>query len=159
MIPSVATYLTSMLPDAGPAVTGIKGGDTVASQAAQTSRPDKPVAAQAAPVADSVQISDKAMDLNKALNQREDQKGAVQREKERQQQDLAAREKNPYESPAKQYPPFMGNTEALKILKQTSPALYREVLKMIVPPPADLSYADQQMLAASGGGRVKPTDA
>ncbi len=49
----------------------------------------------------------------------------------------------------KQYPPFMGNSNRLNELKLTAPALYRQVLRMIVPPPANLSYADMQYLKRS----------
>lgn len=53
---------------------------------------------------------------------------------------------------SKQYPPFIGDSSRLEQIKLTSPALYRQVLRMIVPPPVDLSYADMQYLKRSTAG-------
>lgn len=161
MIPSVATYLTPPLPEVASSPPPLKGGEAGAAvHATHQSRAGKAVSTQQQ-AQDSVIISGAALDLNETLNRRGDRKGTVQQERERQQkeQEQVAAEKGSHQSAAKQYPPFLGDTEVLKVLKQTSPALYREILKMIVPPPADLSYADQQMLAASGNGGMKPQDA
>lgn len=161
MIPSVTTYLTAVRPDTASSLTSIRGGGAVtAAQAMQPARIETVAPARQA-AKDSVTISGAALDLSKALNRPDDRKGAVQQERERQQlqREQATIQKRSYQSATKQYPPFMGNTDVLKLLKQTSPALYREILKMIVPPLADLSYADQQMLAASEGGSVKSRDA
>lgn len=137
----VATYLTPVQPDSAP--TSAKA-EVASPQAPQPARIDKPVTAQPAQP-DTVEISSRALDLNKTLNEQQNATGAVQQERKRQQEQTIT-EKSSYEAAGKQYPPFMGDTEALRLLKQTAPALYREVLKMIVPPPANLSYADRQLL-------------
>ena len=53
----------------------------------------------------------------------------------------------------KSFPPFMGNSSELTALKQSSPALYREILRMIVPPPLNLTYTELQALRQN-----KPAD-
>jgi hypothetical protein len=45
----------------------------------------------------------------------------------------------------------MGNLEELKLLKESSPSLYREVLRMIIPRPLNLSPTDLQYLQQTGG--------
>ncbi len=140
----VSTYLTSVQPDS--ASTSAKT-EAASPQAPQPTHIDKPATAQPAQP-DTVDISSQALDLNKTLNEQQNPTGAVQQERKLQQEQTVT-EKSPYEAARKQYPPFMGDTEALKLLKQTAPALYREVLKMIVPPPANLTYSDRQILDAS----------
>ena len=140
----VSTYLAPVQP--GPAPVPAKA-EAAIPQTPQPAQTDKPVTAQPAQP-DTVEISSQALDLNKTLNERRNPDGAVQQERKRQQEQTVT-EKSPYEAARKQYPPFMGDTEALRLLKQTAPALYREVLKMIVPPPANLSYSDRLLLYES----------
>jgi hypothetical protein len=94
--------------------------------------------------------------MSKALIQQHEQKSeikqeAVKQEAVKQQAATEAEEKKPYKAASKVYPPYMGNSEELKLLKESSPALYREILRMIVPPPLNISYADKQMLQSSRG--------
>ena len=156
MIASVSTYLSSSLPETVSAPSART--EPVSVQAPQPSAA-KPVISQSLSSSDSVDLSSKALDMSKALHEQNaignNVQGAVRQEQIRQQQTEVAREKNPYETPGKSYPPFMGNAEALKNLKQESPSLYREILKMVVPPPANLSYSDMQMLSSNGGDNAK----
>lgn len=153
MITSVSTYLSSSLPEN---VSAPSARTEPVSVQAPPPPAAKLVASQPVSSSDSVDLSSKALDMSKALNEQNamnnNVQGAVKQEQVRQQQTDLSREKNPYETPSKSYPPFMGNAEALKNLKQTSPSLYREILKMVMPPPANLSYSDMQMLNSDGGG-------
>ncbi|WP_078790563.1 hypothetical protein [Trichlorobacter thiogenes] len=94
--------------------------------------------------------------MSKALIQQHEQKSeikqeAVKQEAVKQQAATEAEEKKPYKAASKSYPPYMGNSEELKLLKESSPALYREILRMIVPTPLNISYADKQSLQSSQG--------
>lgn len=149
MIASVSTYLTTVQPEVTSATVKSEPAPT-SVQAPQPAQNDKPATSQVSSK-DTVDLSSNALDLSKALNEQNNAKGAVQNQPLRQNAPPVL-EKNPYEAPSKSYPPFMGNAEALKALKETSPQLYREILKMIVPPPLDLSYSDLQMLRSSGNG-------
>lgn len=154
MIASVSTYLTTVQPEVAAATVKSEPASTSAPVPVQASQPaqnDKPVSSQA-PQKDTVDLSSNARDLSKALNEQNSLNTTVQNQPLRQNAPPVL-EKNPYEAPSKSYPPFMGNAEALKALKETSPQLYREILKMIVPPPVDLSYSDMQMLRNASTGR------
>ena len=140
----VSTYLAPVQP--GPAPAPVKS-EAAIPQTPQPAQTDRPVTARPAQP-DIVEISSQALDLNKTLDEQRNLAGAVQQERQR-QQEQTVKEKSPYEAARKQYPPFMGDTEALRLLKQSAPMLYREVLKMIVPPPANLSYADRLLLEES----------
>jgi hypothetical protein len=100
---------------------------------------------------DSVTLSSTALDMSKALNQQHEQKAEVKQEVARQKEAVDTEGKKSYKAMTKAYPPYMGNSEELKLLKESSPALYREILRMIVPPPLNISYADKQMLQSSRG--------
>lgn len=98
---------------------------------------------------DSVTLSSAALDMSKALNQQHEQRAEVKQDVVKQQEVIDTEEKKPYKAMTKDYPPFMGNSEELKLLKESSPSLYRELLRMIVPPPLNISYADKQMLQSA----------
>ncbi|MDK9718100.1 MAG: hypothetical protein OEL57_09370 [Trichlorobacter sp.] len=112
---------------------------------------------------DSVTLSSTALDMSKALIQQHEQKSEIKQEAVKQEavkQQVAAEteEKKPYKAATKSYPPYMGNSEELKLLKESSPALYREILRMIIPTPLNISYADKQSLQSSQGmSSSKPT--
>jgi hypothetical protein len=91
--------------------------------------------------------------MSKALNNQHEQKVVQQKEATKQQEQPVEDVRKPYAVAGKNYPPFIGNANELKALKESSPALYREILKMIVPTPLDISYADMQMLQ-NGKGQV-----
>lgn len=104
------------------------------------------------PPKDKVDLSPAALDMSKEL--------ATKKEKEKNQpalyDDQLKRKisepviEKPTDKPSlsslKQYPPYMGNSEELKMLRSLAPALYRQVLQMIVPPPVNISYSDAQLL-------------
>lgn len=101
---------------------------------------------------DTVDLSPTALDMSKELTQK--------KENEKKQPALYDTQlKNKLSEPViqkptdkadisvtKSFPPFMGNSEELKLIKSQAPALYRQILRMIVPPPANISYSDAQLL-------------
>ncbi len=97
---------------------------------------------------DTVSFSQEALNLSKDLQDKNKPQDPLAINKQLQEQKLITNspEKTKEYSVSKSFPPFIGNANELKQLKQSSPALYREILKMIVPPPLDISYYDQQIL-------------
>lgn len=150
MVTPVATNITPSMPDL-PAISVKSEASTIQSlQTAQAGKPTSNSTNQAqAQSQDSVTLSSAALDMSKALNQQHEQKAEVKQEAAKQQEASDTAEKKPYKAMTKAYPPFMGNSEELKLLKESSPALYREILRMIVPPPLNISYADKQMLQSA----------
>jgi glycosidase len=102
---------------------------------------------------DSVTLSSTARDMSKALNQQHDHETEIKKEAVKQQEKSVTAESKSYSAAGKSYPPFMGNGEELKILKESSPSLYREILRMIVPPPLNISPVDLQMLQGAQASR------
>jgi hypothetical protein len=109
------------------------------------------------PTKDTVDLSPKALDLSKALANRKPAEDQQKEEKQPALDDKQVERKlaepviqKPTDKPdlslTKHYPPFMGNSEELKLLRSQAPALYRQLLRMIVPPPANISYTDAQLL-------------
>lgn len=107
------------------------------------------------PQKDTVDLSSQALNLSKKLVSSQDRQ--VEQDKKPALQDAALERKiadpviqKPTDKPdlsiTKQFPPFMGNPGELQQLRQISPALYRQVLSMIVPPPVNISYSDMQYL-------------
>jgi len=119
--------------------------DTYSNQPSKPAQSETSSSAQVSKK-DTVQLSQEALNLSKDLLQKNKALASgveVPNEKVAEMQ----KDNKPKEySASKSFPPFIGNTGELKQLKQTSPALYREILKMIVPPPLDLTYYEQQML-------------
>lgn len=126
---------------------------TAQAQPPQAAPPTTPAAAtQPPPPKDRVDLSPAALDMSKEL--------ATKKEEEKKQpalyDDQLKRKLNepviekPTDKPSlssiKQYPPYMGNSEELKMLRSLAPTLYRQVLQMIVPPPVNISYSDAQLL-------------
>lgn len=114
-------------------------------------------AAPLQPAKDTVELSPTALDLSKALSnqkpgetqQQEDQQPALdnkQVERKLTEPVIQKPTDKPDLSLTKHYPPFMGNSEELKLIRSQAPALYRQLLRMIVPPPANISYTDAQLL-------------
>jgi len=112
---------------------------------------------QQASTSDTVELSPKALGLSKALTnqkldedqQTKDQQPALdnkQIERKLAEPVIQKPTDKPDISLTKQYPPFMGNSEELKLLRSQAPALYRQLLRMIVPPPVNISYTDAQLL-------------
>ena len=104
-------------------------------------------AATASSNTDRVELSPNALSLSKRLTESGQQQASDQ------QHDTAgdtvataARADKTNAAYLKSFPPFMGNSSELTALKQSSPALYREILRMIVPPPLNLTYTDLQAL-------------
>jgi hypothetical protein len=114
-------------------------------QPAQLEKAAASVAVQTSKL-DSVTLSSTARDMSKALNQQHTQKTEVKKEAVRQEAQSVTEESKAYTAAGKNYPPFMGNSEELKALKESSPSLYREILRMIVPPPLNISPVDLQIL-------------
>lgn len=95
---------------------------------------------------DTVMISSEALDKSKDLQQKLD----IQSYQHNANSDVAD-QKTPDKAAVsvasiKHFPPFMGDSESLQQIKQNSPALYREILKMMVPPPVNISYLDTMEL-------------
>lgn len=100
---------------------------------------------------DTVDISTTAIDMSKNINQQAEKKSEITREAVKDaQQKNAEKEQNAYLAAGKNFPPFMGNKDELSAIKSSSPSLYREILRMIMPPPLDLSPTDLQMLKGAG---------
>lgn len=152
MIAPTSTQMTSVLPDTASVTLKPEVSSTVPSQPQQTDRTVTPPANQSQPVKDTVQLSNTALSMSKALNEQADQRSELKREAAKTEQTASEAKASSYAQAGKAYPPFIGNTEELKKLKESSPALYREVLRMIVPPPLNLSPTDLQML--QGGNTV-----
>lgn len=143
----------------GPAVSvTTPGTETVMTGQLQPAQQTQPAAtaASAAPQqqqqSDTVDLSPRALDLSKELT---DKKEKEQKQPALDDQDLKRKFAEPVIrkptdktelSIAKSYPPFLGNTDELKQLRQVSPALYLQLLRMIVPPPVNISYSDAQLL-------------
>jgi hypothetical protein len=107
------------------------------------------------PQKDTVDLSSQALNLSKELASTQDRQ--EEQDKKPALEDAALQRKiaepviqKPPDKPdlsiTKNFPPFMGNADELKQLRQISPALYRQVLSMIVPPPVNISYSDMQYL-------------
>jgi len=107
------------------------------------------------PQKDTVDLSSQALNLSKELASTQDRQ--EEQDKKPALEDAALQRKiaepviqKPTDKPdlsiTKNFPPFMGNADELKQLRQISPALYRQVLGMIVPPPVNISYSDMQYL-------------
>jgi len=153
MIAPISLPTTSVLPDTTSAPVR---SEAPSPQVSQTTQPDKTATATANQTSrqDSVTLSNAALDMSKVLNQQHEQKVDLQQEAAKQQEQPVSEEKKPYTAAGKSYPPFIGNSEELKLLKESSPALYREILRMIVPPPLNISYSDMQLLQS---GKVDVT--
>lgn len=109
---------------------------------------------------DTVNLSSNALDMSKALNEQADTRAELKRKMLKQEeQSVDSAQAAAYSASGKSFPPFMGNLEELKLLKESSPSLYREVLRMIVPRPLNLSPADLQYLQQTdgAGNRSKST--
>ena len=148
MVTPVTTNITPPMPDLPAAPVKSEAPSTQPAQTLQTSKPTSNSTSQAQ-TQDSVTLSSAALDMSKALNQQHEQKAEVKQEVVKQQEAMDTEEKKPYKAMTKAYPPYMGNSEELKLLKESSPALYREILRMIIPPPLNISYADKQMLQSA----------
>jgi len=144
MIPPLSTNTAPLLPD--PASTPAKGDVTLSSITQSAPQTDKQTTSKPASAKDTVALSNTALTMSKALNSQSSQASPQQAGEVQQQQEPVKGQGTPYEAPTKSFPPYMGDANELKNLKITSPALYREILRMIVPPPLDISYADAQML-------------
>ena len=151
MIPPLSTNTAPVLPD--PAPTPVKGEASVVQTAPLSPQADKQNTSKPASTQDTVALSSTALSMSKALNNQHEQKVVQQKEATKQQEQPVEDVRKPYAAAGKNYPPFIGNANELKALKESSPALYREILKMIVPTPLDISYADMQMLQ-NGKGQV-----
>jgi hypothetical protein len=154
MIPPLTTNTAPLLPDPAPAP--VKGEASLSTTTQPVPQTDKQTTSKPASTQDTVALSSTALSMSKALNNQHEQEVVQQKEAAKQQEQPVEAERKPYTAAGKSYPPFMGNANELKALKESSPALYREILKMIVPPPLDISYADMQMLQ-SGKGQVSRT--
>jgi len=145
-----------------PASVTTPGAEMVMNGPTQPTAPTTPAATATAaapqqPTKDTVELSPTALDLSKALinrkpgeeQQKEDQQPALdnkQVERKLAEPVIQKPTDKPDLSLTKHYPPFMGNSEELKLLRSQAPALYRQLLRMIVPPPANISYTDAQLL-------------
>ena len=108
------------------------------------------------PQQDTVKLSSTALNLSKELAaSREDQDGQPALENQRIQREPASPvSQKPTDkveiSITKSFPPFMGGADELQQLKAEAPALYRQILRMVVPPPVNISYSDAQLLQRPG---------
>jgi len=156
MVTPVTTNITSSMPDLPAVPVKSEAPSIQPTPSAPTTKPSANSSTSQASSQDSVTLSSTALDMSKALIQQHEQKSeikqeAVKQEAVKQQAATEAEEKKPYKAAAKSYPPYMGNSEELKLLKESSPALYREILRMIIPTPLNISYADKQSLQSSQG--------
>lgn len=127
---------------------------TAQAQPAQPAPPTAPAAAAQPPPPpkDRVDLSPAALDMSKELTtkkEEEKKQPALYDDQLKRKLNEPVIEKptdKPSLSSIKQYPPYMGNSEELKMLRSLAPALYRQVLQMIVPPPVNISYSDAQLL-------------
>lgn len=153
MITSLSTTAAPLLPDTASVSVPVatEGSSTQLSQPSQSGTSPGSTSNTAA-TQDTVDLSPTALDMSKSLLQQADQRSEIKKEAAKQEAQPASTELKSYTAPGKSFPPFMGNTDELKKLKETSPSLYREILRMIVPPPVDLSYSDMQMLRSTKAG-------
>lgn len=151
MISSMSSTMTSMLADTASVPLRPEASAPQASQPAQPAKPSSTPSAQGSAPQDTVALSATALDMSKALNEQADKRAELKKEAARKDARTADGEMQSYKAAGKIYPPFMGNSEELKALKQSSPALYREVLRMIVPPPLNLSPTELQALQGPAG--------
>lgn len=144
--PHLATPLPAMatIPVKGDAGSSPLPAVTVPSPAVPTTTGHQ-TAAQ-----DTVNLSSSALDMSKALNEQADTRAELKREMLKQEEQSVDTEQAAYSASGKSFPPFMGNLEELKLLKESSPSLYREVLRMIIPRPLNLSPTDLQYLQQTG---------
>ena len=145
MIAPVSTNMTSVPSDTAsvtvkPEVATTQTPQPVQSEKVTTTPNNQPPAAQ-----DTVALSSTALNMSKALNEQADKRSEIKKEAAKDQSQSAEKDGKAYLAAGKNYPPFMGSEE-LKQLKESSPSLYREVLRMIVPPPFNISPMDLQML-------------
>ncbi len=145
MIAPMSLNLTSSLPDT--ASVTIRP-EAATQPAPQTNQPEKPAAptGQQNTRSDTVALSDTAVDMSKTLNQQADKRSELKKEAARKDEQSPEKASKAYLAAGKQFPPFMGDGEELKALKETSPSLYREILRMIVPPPLNISPNELQTL-------------
>ena len=148
MIGPISISIPGMSADTASAPVRSEAAPPQTPQPAQLEKAAVSIGAQASKQ-DSVTLSSTARDMSKALNQQHEQKTEVKREAIKQQEKTATEESKAYTAAGKNFPPFMGNSEELKALKETSPSLYREILRMIVPPPLNISPTDIQILQGS----------
>lgn len=145
MITPLTSSAPSVLPDTVP-VSSKNGAPSLQTPSSFQFDKQSASTANQSSKQDTVTLSSTALDMSKSLNVQHEQKAVLSKQAEKQQELAVAEEKTAYKASVKNYPPFMGNSEELKMLKQSSPALYREILRMIVPPPLDISVTDLQML-------------
>jgi hypothetical protein len=156
MVTPVTTNITPPMPDLPAVPVKSEASSKQPAPSVATTKPSTNSNSSQASSQDSVTLSSTALDMSKALIQQHEQKTeikqeAVKQEAVKQQAATETEEKKPYKAMTKAYPPYMGNSEELKLLKESSPALYREILRMIVPTPLNISYADKQSLQSSQG--------
>lgn len=151
MIGSVSIQIPALSPDSTSAPVKSEAAPPQTPQPAQLEKAALNAGIQASKQ-DSVTLSSTARDMSKALNQQHEQKTELKKEAVRQQEQSASTKSEVYTAAGKNYPPFMGNSEELKVLKETSPSLYREILRMIVPPPLNISPSDLQILQGTQSG-------
>lgn len=145
MIAPMSLNQTSSLPDT--ASVSIRPETAIPASPLVTQLEKKPASTgQQSSSKDTVALSDTAVDMSKALNQQADKRSELKKEAARKEDLSSEKASKAYLAAGKQYPPFMGNGEELKALKEASPALYREILRMIVPPPLNISPTDLQAL-------------
>lgn len=145
MIAPMSTNLTSVLTDA--ASVAIKP-EVASTSLPAPSLPEKGTQApsQNSTTQDTVALSNAAVDMSKALNEQADKRSELKKEAARKEEQSPEKASKAYLAAGKSYPPFMGNGEELKALKESSPALYREILRMIIPAPLNLSPTELQAL-------------
>lgn len=145
MLAPMSLNLTSTLPDTASVSIRPETATPVTPLTNQLEKNPAPTGQQVSSK-DTVALSDTAVDMSKVLNQQADKRSELKKEAARKEESSPEKASKAYLAAGKQYPPFMGNGEELKALKETSPALYREILRMIVPPPLNISPTDLQAL-------------
>jgi len=158
MIAPVSTNQTSVLPDTASVTVKPEVAATQTPQSIQPEKVSVPTATNQAPSPqDTVALSSTALNMSKALNDQADKRSEIKKDAAKDQAQSADKAGKAYLAAGKSYPPFMGNGDELKALKETSPSLYREILRMIVPPPFNISPMDLQILqgAQSSGSNSK----
>lgn len=153
MVASITTTSAVTMPEVASVTTAPEASTPLQAAPPTTQTAKQPISSTQQPATkDTVELSSTSLALSKALNEQQQQAqtptAAAINTPEAQPKSSAPtqEEAKPELLLAKHFPPFLGNSNELKALKQYSPALYREILRMIVPPPLDLTYSDQQIL-------------
>jgi len=104
---------------------------------------------------DSVELSNEARQLSQSL--RDQKRVTATHDKELQKTANVQQEKATYFEVVKYFPPFLGNTKRLEVL-ENYPQLLKEIEKMMVPPPLDMSVTTANSSGTTSTDAVKANE-